>query len=285
MSSPARVVASLVLLASCVAGNAPAAPKPPNLVSNAEQRSPGGAREAVDANTSAARASLAKALGGRRHAPSRATKGAFFGVHALGVAGALLMLKHLPSMGLVNRAPARSVMCASVTVLYLVRHAITLFYLLQRQVLAAEAIPLAAFMAAWALSSVVLSTGCVWPHWTGGPAVNYVGLSLALVGSLINTTSEIQRKWWKADPLNAGHCYTRGLWRYAVHVNYFGDLLLFSGWVLLTGSPWVAWLPATMAANFALVQGPELDDYLRRRYGAEFADWEARTKQLIPFIW
>ena len=40
-----------------------------------------------------------------------------------------------------------------------------------------------------------------------------VAVMLYLLGSFLNSFSEMRRKWWKADPANKGHCYTKGLLR------------------------------------------------------------------------
>ena len=64
----------------------------------------------------------------------------------------------------------------------------------------------------------------------------WLGLGLVLVGSWLNTWSELDRHLWKLRPEHRGQGYTGGLWQYAVHINYFGDVVLFSGWTLLTAT-------------------------------------------------
>jgi len=41
--------------------------------------------------------------------------------------------------------------------------------------------------------------------------VTVLGVLLYVVGSYLNTASELQRKWWKENPQNAGHLLTGGL--------------------------------------------------------------------------
>ena len=53
-----------------------------------------------------------------------------------------------------------------------------------------------------------------------------MGILLFIIGSYINTYSEIQRKRFKDNPNNKGKLYTLGLFQYARHINYFGDILL-----------------------------------------------------------
>lgn len=125
----------------------------------------------------------------------------------------------------------------------------------------------------------------------GGTNPNSVNLTLATIalilyvaGSILNTGSELQRKWWKEKPMNNGRLYARGLFRYAMHINYFGDELLFTGYALVTGIAWALLIPLMMAAGFVFFNIPQLDKHLREHYGAEFEDYARRTKKFIPFI-
>jgi len=149
----------------------------------------------------------------------------------------------------------------------------------------AEAVSVSTFVALWMVGATLLASGDVWPRVPDEQWSDWVGLVLVLVGSFLNTASEVQRKWWKTHEENRGHCCTVGLWRLAMHINYFGDVVLFSGWVVVTAAWWMAWLPVLMAYNFAFHQGPELDEYLAKRYGDEFDKWQRSTKKLIPFVW
>ena len=63
--------------------------------------------------------------------------------------------------------------------------------------------------------------------------VTILGLALFVLGSYLNTASEYMRHVWKRRPENAGKLYTGGLFRYARHINYFGDDLLGTGFALV----------------------------------------------------
>jgi protein-S-isoprenylcysteine O-methyltransferase Ste14 len=110
-------------------------------------------------------------------------------------------------------------------------------------------------------------------------------LLLYAAGSYLGTASERSRDAWKARPGNAGHLYTGGLFRYSRHINYFGDLLLFGGFGVLTRQPWTVAVPLAMAVNFALVIIPAHDAYLVERYGEEFEAYAQRTRKLIPLVY
>lgn len=230
---------------------------------------------------------LSSALANREHGGALGVKLLFFALHTIGVATAVWLVAFggVSRLGLRPRAELRSALCLAAVLLYWARHALTLFYLLHRRVKLAEAVPLGVFMALWAAGSALLSSGVAWPHFADCAPLDWLSCALVLCGSYLNSASELERKAWKARPENKGHCYTQGLWALSMHVNYFGDILLFSGWAALSGSPWAACLPAAIAYGFAFHHVPELDAYLEGRYGDEFREWAARTPRLIPFVW
>ena len=104
-------------------------------------------------------------------------------------------------------------------------------------------------------------------------------------GPILNTGSEYGRHRWKRDPANKGKLYTEGLFRHAMHINYFGDSLLFSGFALLTTSLWALLVPAIMTLGFVFQHVTTLDRYLADRYGAAFETYAGETKKLIPYVY
>lgn len=116
-----------------------------------------------------------------------------------------------------------------------------------------------------------------------GP-VAWLGLGAYVVGSYLNTASETQRMLWKGRPENRGRLYTGGLFRYSMHVNYFGDTVLFTGFAMLTGSWWSLLIPLAMTLGFWRQHIPQLDAYLRERYGSEFEDYASTTSRFVPFF-
>ena len=115
--------------------------------------------------------------------------------------------------------------------------------------------------------------------------VDLVGALLYFTGSYVGSASEYSRHVWKACPENQGRLYTEGLFKYSRHINYFGDLLLFLGFAVLTRQLWAGIMPLGMAVNFALVIIPAHDAYLAMRYGAEFGIYAQRTRKLVPFLY
>ncbi len=229
----------------------------------------------------------------RRHDASFTTKFAFFLLHAVGVALSAYVVWG-NGLSLVGgwfgktwsvAEPIRAQWMFAVIALYWLRHGITLFYLLQRKVEWSEVLPLSFFLIFLGPISCSLAAGITRTTPAAVDIWLYAALALIALGSYLNTASEVQRKWWKADPANKGKCYTIGLFRYSMHINYFGDMVSFSGWALLTGVVWSILVPLGMTAGFVFSQIPGLDAYLEQRYGDEFRDYAKRTKKLIPFLY
>jgi protein-S-isoprenylcysteine O-methyltransferase Ste14 len=115
--------------------------------------------------------------------------------------------------------------------------------------------------------------------------VEVFGILFYLSGSYINTHSEYYRHVWKLQEKNRGRLYTERLFRYAMHINYFGDIVLFTGFGMITHRISMLVIPSIMTLNFIFIIIPSLDRYLEKKYGAEFRDYAQRTKKLIPWIY
>ena len=164
---------------------------------------------------------------------------------------------------------------------YLLRLAFTLFYLLRRRM---------GWQEAWGNSLIMYVIHFLLDVLGGrvtaplGP-FDAVAVLLFLAGSAITTGSELQRHLWKQQPEHQGQLYTGGLFRWARHINYFGELVSWSGYALLAHHPAAAAVPAAMLGGFVFYNVPLLDGYLARRYGPAFDAYAARTKKLIPFLY
>lgn len=219
----------------------------------------------------------------REKSPSTGPKAAITACYIVCVASATAMA--MAPGGLRPAGPpgdafrqAAILLCAGI---YIARAAHTLFAYVKR------AIPW--WEAAWGGSLIgcvlfaFLLLGLRHPQplgWTDAGA-----LLLYAAGSYLGTASERARDAWKTRAGNAGHLYTEGLFRCSRHINYFGDLLVFGGFGLLTRQPWTVAVPLAMSVNFALVIIPAHDAYLLERYGDEFEAYAQRTKKLIPLLY
>lgn len=229
----------------------------------------------------------------RSHAPSRIQKLGFIGVHLLIVCVCfwLVYFSGLTKIGLLFEQDwqfsnlQRAMILSCCALVYWVRHVITLFYLLKRKVSWSEAAGLLLFFALFEVGLLLIGGGAfskkiIQLNWLDGLA-----LVLFFVGSFLNSYSEMQRKWWKDQPKNKGQCYTQGLFAYAMHINFFGDIVLFTGWCLLTQHIWTLGLPVFMTLMFVFHHIPTLDEYLLNRYGAPFKIYQQSVKKLVPFVY
>jgi steroid 5-alpha reductase family enzyme len=216
----------------------------------------------------------------RSHLPSREPKLAFAALHAAALAGGgwFAFGGALPDL-------ARARLLFAVAALYFLRHLLTLFVLLKRRVGYGEAAGLSLFLAAMEVGFVMVGGGALRHEVVPFDWLDAVAVGLVLVGSGLNSGSELQRWAWKKDAANQGHCYTKGLFAWAMHVNYFGDTVMFTGWAMLTRSPWALILPAVMAMTFVFFHIPALDAYLADRYGDEFRAYASRTAKFVPFLY
>lgn len=179
----------------------------------------------------------------------------------------------------------RSYILFACAFLYWLRHMITLFYLLVRKVEWSEVFGLLSFIAIFEIGLIILGGGALRDYSIEIDWLDILALLFLFFGSYLNSFSEIQRKWWKKDPTNKGHCYTEGLFKFSMHINYFGDTLLFTGWCLFTYNYWTLGLPILMASMFIFFHIPGLDSYLAKRYGEEFKTYAEKTKRFVPFIY
>jgi steroid 5-alpha reductase family enzyme len=115
--------------------------------------------------------------------------------------------------------------------------------------------------------------------------VEIVGILLYLSGSYINTHSEYLRYVWKLKEENRGRLYTKGLFSVSMHINYFGDIVLFTGLALVTHSLSMLVIPLIMAVNFVFNIIPSLDRYLEKKYKDELRDYSKKTKKFIPLLY
>ena len=181
--------------------------------------------------------------------------------------------------------PMRARLLAFCAVLYWARHCVTLFILLKRQVAFSEVIGLLLFFAVFEIGLLLLGAGIL----TEAPKplgnLDWVAVALVLLGSYLNSGPELQRWQWKKKLSSKGHCYTGGLFRYATHINYFGDSVLLTGWAILAASIFAWGIPIFVTAGFVFFHIPALDTYLLKRYGQEFGNYASKTAKLIPFIY
>ncbi len=116
-------------------------------------------------------------------------------------------------------------------------------------------------------------------------AVDGMGISLFLIGSFINTFSELQRHFWKKQLENKGKLYTQGLFQYAMHINYFGDVCWVTAFAVFTRNLYAGIIPLVLICFFVFYNIPKLDRYLASKYEDDFEIYSHKTKKIIPFLY
>lgn len=119
----------------------------------------------------------------------------------------------------------------------------------------------------------------------------WVGLALWIIGFTIEVVADMQKSRFKADPSNHGRFIRTGLWSVSRHPNYFGEIVLWIG-VLVIAAPvlqgwqWVALLsPIFVVVLLTRVSGiPTLEKKAATKWGddPEYLAYRARTSVLIP---
>lgn len=215
-----------------------------------------------------------------RQSPSLAAKSSIVSWYTLSILAAAWSLWTAPP-GIASGTGIRQAALFLCAVIYVFRAAVTLFVFVRRRIPWWEAV------LGGGLIGFVLYAFLAGGFRVSRPPglIDLFGMLLYIAGSYIGTASERARHAWKERPENHGHLYTGGLFRASRHINYFGDLLLFGGFALLTGLAWAAIVPLIMGLSFVSILIPAHDAYLRSRYGAEFEAHARRTKRLIPFVY
>ena len=181
----------------------------------------------------------------------------------------------------VNGDLVRNILILSCMGIYFFRLLFTIFIFFQRKLYWGEAIVIANIMP-WIFPYIAYESG----GYTDSIGwIEIMGILLFLIGSYLNSASEYFRYLWKQKRENAGHIYTGGLFKYARHINYFGDIVLFTGMAMVAHQIELLIIPVSMAFIFVVILIPLKENYLKEKYGNEYISYAASTKKLIPLIY
>jgi steroid 5-alpha reductase family enzyme len=78
------------------------------------------------------------------------------------------------------------------------------------------------------------------------------GFCAAVSGLVLTCAAELQRFAFKRRAENHAKLLRGGLWRYAVHVNYLGELICYAGFALMSLKFGNFWVPGAALAEFLL---------------------------------
>lgn len=123
-----------------------------------------------------------------------------------------------------------------------------------------------------------------WFAFTNQTPLGYVSMAISLLlyifGSLINTAADVQKM--TAKSMGAKLVSTE-IWRSVRNVNYFGDLMRYSSFAVVSGSLWSAILPLTVLALY-IPRILDKEKSMSDKY-SDFSQYQQQSKRLIPWVW
>jgi steroid 5-alpha reductase family enzyme len=120
-----------------------------------------------------------------------------------------------------------------------------------------------------------------------------LGFLIWLFGLIIEITADQQKNRFKADPVNKGKFINAGLWSHSRHPNYFGEITLWIGMVIIAlpvfqGWQWIGLIsPLFVAILLTRISGiPILEKRADQKWGGQedYKEYKKKTPVLIPKI-
>lgn len=119
----------------------------------------------------------------------------------------------------------------------------------------------------------------------------WAGSALWAIGFAFEVIADEQKRRFRADPANRGQFIASGLWAWSQHPNYFGEIALWAGILVialpqLSGWNWlVVFSPVFVTLLLTKVSGINLLDAIARKRWGDDPAWQAyvaRTPVLFP---
>ena len=121
--------------------------------------------------------------------------------------------------------------------------------------------------------------------------VTAIGLLVWVLGFGIEAPADAQKSRFRADPANKGRFISTGLWAKSRHPNYFGEIVIWTGALVvaipvLRGWDWIALAsPVFVALLLTKLSGiPMLEAKADSKWGGQpdYEQYKARTPILVP---
>lgn len=140
------------------------------------------------------------------------------------------------------------------SIIVFLRMGFMMFFLLKRALPWSETftliLPFALYYVGYSLLVMVTNRPLGW--------FDYIGIAIFVVGSILNTMSELQRHFWKKKPTSKGKLYTEGLFSHSMHINFFGDLLWVLAYAILSQNIFSIIIPILLFCLFVFFNIPEI---------------------------
>jgi protein-S-isoprenylcysteine O-methyltransferase Ste14 len=128
----------------------------------------------------------------------------------------------------------------------------------------------------WIAPWLILSGGLQSPGWIMAASVG-----LFAFGLFFHFTSDMQK--YTALALNPGQLIASGLWKHCRNPNYFGELLIYSSFALLS-LHWAPFLVIAAFVAFFWLPNMHKKDQSLARY-PDFDEYQRHSKLFIPFLY
>lgn len=119
--------------------------------------------------------------------------------------------------------------------------------------------------------------------------LEWVGITVWLVGIIGETIADQQLKRFKDNPANKGKTCQVGLWHYSRHPNYFFEWIIWMGYFIIALPAPYGWLavisPAAMLYVLLRVTGIPLTEIQAvKSRGEEYRDYQRTTSAFVPWF-
>lgn len=118
-----------------------------------------------------------------------------------------------------------------------------------------------------------------------------VGITIWLIGFVIEAVADAQKSKWRADPENKGKFINEGLWSKSRHPNYFGEIMLWVGVAIIALPVLQTWQffslisPVFVTILLTRISGlPIMEKRADDKWGGmdDYEEYKKNTPVLIP---
>ncbi len=118
----------------------------------------------------------------------------------------------------------------------------------------------------------------------------WIGAAIWLAAFLVEVVADHQKSAFKADPANSRKFITTGLWSWSQHPNYFGEIMLWTGAVIIALPVLSGWSFLVFASPFFItllltkISGINLlDKAAKKKWGDDpaYAEYRRKTSVLV----
>ena len=117
--------------------------------------------------------------------------------------------------------------------------------------------------------------------------VDFIAIVLWIIGFSFEAGGDYQLSMFRKNPANANKVLSTGFWKYTRHPNYFGDCCIWWAYFLFAvaaGGWWSIIAPLLMTALLLKVSGVSLLEKTITSRRPEYADYQRRTSEFLPWF-